>query len=158
LPALSSSSTPTTCLGSDSVRAELLQLIGPEWLWHPLGQCVGSHAEYIRCRSYNFWSGSGSDLGELTLLGILGTAALAYKQRNCHVRWCWRMSFHPVRGTTRVVCHKHHTVEVHDAMRKWHDDAHPERLGHGESVDSAGAVVRHDTPVVRSDAQTKEAP
>ena len=66
-------------------------MIGPEFLWHPLGQCAGTHAEIIRCRSYNFWSGSFSDVGEITL--VAGAIGLYYKA-NCHEHRCLRLSWH----------------------------------------------------------------
>jgi hypothetical protein len=47
---------------------------------------------------YNFWSGLGSDLGELTIASTL------YRHVNCHVRGCWRWG-HSVNGT--ITCHKH---------------------------------------------------
>lgn len=56
---------------------------------------------------YSFWSGFGSDLGEVTL--IAGVIAL-YRQHNCHVTGCWRIGKHPVMGTPYVTCAKHHPV------------------------------------------------
>jgi hypothetical protein len=52
---------------------------------------------------YGFWSGFGSDLGEVTLLGaILGI----YYRHNCHDKGCWRIGRHIVDGTPW--CNKHH--------------------------------------------------
>ncbi len=64
------------------------------WLWHPL-QGPG----------YQFWSGIGSDIGQVTL--ITGLAA-AYWQHSCHVGRCWRPGRHPVDGTPYKACRKHH--------------------------------------------------
>jgi len=52
---------------------------------------------------YGFWSGFGSDLGEVTLIGaVLGT----YYKHNCHHPRCWRVGRHVVDGTPW--CNKHH--------------------------------------------------
>jgi hypothetical protein len=54
---------------------------------------------------YGFFSGFGSDLGEVT---IIGGAYMIYRKHNCHVDRCWRIAKHPVEGTPYVVCRKHH--------------------------------------------------
>ncbi len=54
---------------------------------------------------YGFWSGFGSDIAEVAILG--GVIQL-YRKHNCHVRGCWRVAHHPVEGTPYVVCRKHH--------------------------------------------------
>jgi hypothetical protein len=71
------------------------------WLQHffgfDAGQGNGTH--------YLFWSGAGSDLGEIAILGaILG----AWHRVNCHVKGCWRIGRQHVEGTTYVTCRKHH--------------------------------------------------
>ena len=56
---------------------------------------------------YGFWSGIGSDFGEVVLLGIFATM---FKHFNCHVNsphFCFRFG-HPVPGTSFRACHKHH--------------------------------------------------
>lgn len=55
--------------------------------------------------AYAFWSGFGSDLGELAIVG--GLLAMIRKH-NCHVHRCWRIARHPVAGTEHIVCRKHH--------------------------------------------------
>lgn len=52
---------------------------------------------------YNFFSGSGSDLQELTMAGI---AAGMWHHINCHEDGCWRIGRHKVNGTPW--CNKHH--------------------------------------------------
>lgn len=65
----------------------------PLQLFHPL-----------RYWGYEWWSGAGSDLGELTLLGI---AIGAYKHINCEEPGCWRRGHrHPDHG--RPVCRRHY--------------------------------------------------
>lgn len=54
---------------------------------------------------YGFWSGFGSDVGEVALIGGLITVARAH---NCHVHSCWRVGRHQVKGTPYKTCRKHH--------------------------------------------------
>ena len=58
--------------------------------------------------TYNFWSGFGSDIGEVVLIGaILG----AFKKVNCHTPGCWRFGSHDwpdANGVTHKLCRKHH--------------------------------------------------
>lgn len=70
---------------------------------------------------YSFWSGIGSDIGELTLVGL---AIGLFRQHNCHVKGCFRVAKHPVEGTPYKVCRKHHPTipdrgasveEIHEA-------------------------------------------
>lgn len=49
-------------------------------------------------RMYNFWSGFGSDLGELAIVGAV------VRHVNCSQRGCWRLGHH-YGGT--VSCHRH---------------------------------------------------
>lgn len=62
---------------------------------------------------YGFWSGFGSDLSELALVGaLLGII----RRHNCRVRWCWRIGHHkltdPDSGAERMLCWRHHP-DVH---------------------------------------------
>jgi hypothetical protein len=56
---------------------------------------------------YQFWSGIGSDIGEVAIIGGLISI---YRKGNCHQQHCWRMSHHDyeVDGVTYRLCHKHH--------------------------------------------------
>lgn len=54
---------------------------------------------------YGFWSGAGSDIGEVAIIGGLATLI---RHHQCHARGCWRIKRHPVDGTPYVVCRKHH--------------------------------------------------
>ena len=52
---------------------------------------------------YGFWSGVGSDISELAIVGaVLG----AYRKHNCHAKGCWRVGRHSVDGTPW--CDRHH--------------------------------------------------
>jgi nitrite reductase/ring-hydroxylating ferredoxin subunit len=66
---------------------------------------VGSHAQVAACRSYNFWSGIGSDITEFAVLGWLYAFL---RKHNCHAKGCPRIGRHAVSGTDYVVCRKHH--------------------------------------------------
>ena len=56
-----------------------------DWFWHPL-----------RGLGYQWWSGIGSDLGEITLLVAI---VAGYRKINCHAKGCLRLSKYPVEGT-----------------------------------------------------------
>jgi hypothetical protein len=67
------------------------------WFEHAIGMTNGSGSEYL------FWSGFGSDLSEITLIGaIFGI----YYKHNCHVKGCLRIGKHIFKGTP--YCTKHH--------------------------------------------------
>lgn len=53
--------------------------------------------------NYDFWSGAGSDLTEVTLLGAV---AGWWHKVNCHQEGCWRIGRHLVDGTP--YCNTHH--------------------------------------------------
>jgi len=69
------------------------------WILHVMG------ADNLSGPWYGFWSGFGSDLGEIAIIGGLISI---YRRHNCHVKGCWRIGKHPVEGTTYVVCRQHH--------------------------------------------------
>ena len=72
------------------------------WAWNPM------HGA-----GYQFWSGIGSDLGELTIVAAIATPAIMfYRRNNCHVKRCWRLQWHRHPETGHPVCHHHHP---HDA-------------------------------------------
>jgi hypothetical protein len=67
-------------------------------LAHVLGLDNGSATPYL------FWSGIGSDLGELAIVGVL---AGMLRKHNCEVHRCWRLGRHSTDGG-HMVCRKHH--------------------------------------------------
>ena len=72
----------------------------PDWFWHPLQNGNG----------YNFWSGFGSDLGEVTLItAILASAYGAYRHHACHVDGCWRPG-HTDPKVSAPACQRHHSL------------------------------------------------
>jgi len=68
-----------------------------QWLSHFLGMdnLSGAH--------YGFWSGAGSDISELAILGFVYGMV---RKHNCHSRGCWRIGRHLVDGTPW--CNRHH--------------------------------------------------
>ena len=70
------------------------------WLWHPL-EGVG----------YQFWSGVGSDFGQVTLItGLLAVALTWRHHHRCHGDGCRKVGLHRVQGTPHKVCWNHHPV------------------------------------------------
>jgi hypothetical protein len=58
---------------------------------------------------YNFWSGFGSDLGEVTLITTVGIGVYTgVRKANCHTKGCWRIGHHPLEGTPYHLCAHHH--------------------------------------------------
>ena len=53
---------------------------------------------------YLFWSGIGSDLGELAIVGGLYGI---YRKSNCEVHGCWRLGRHAT-AAGQHVCRRHH--------------------------------------------------
>lgn len=71
------------------------------WLWRHFLQETGSSTS--SSRAYNFFSGFGSDIGEVALIGaIVG----GYRKVNCHVKGCLRIG-HYMAGIYKV-CRRHH--------------------------------------------------
>jgi hypothetical protein len=58
---------------------------------------------------YNFWSGFGSDLGEVTLITTVAIGVYTgVRKANCHTKGCWRIGHHPLEGTPYHLCAHHH--------------------------------------------------
>jgi hypothetical protein len=58
---------------------------------------------------YQFWSGIGSDLGELSILvAIVAFVYGWWRVHNCHVRGCPRLMWHPHPVNGHPVCRHHH--------------------------------------------------
>jgi hypothetical protein len=107
------------------------------WLLHWLAVHTGTVNE--PGPYYGFWSGFGSDLGEITLIGvILGALGTWYRRNNCHIDRCRRLSHRQVSGldehgqpVTFHVCRRHHPApapaaedvrRAHHAARHRHQD------------------------------------
>ena len=74
------------------------------WLWAHLLNGLGVRPR-TPSTAYNWWSGAGSDIGELAILGAL---LHGYKHINCSTAWCPRIGHHKVEGTPFTTCRKHH--------------------------------------------------
>ena len=72
------------------------------WLLHWLAVHTGTVNE--AGPYYGFFSGFGSDLGEITLIG--GVYALL-RHGNCEVKGCWRLGRHQTAAGHKV-CRRHH--------------------------------------------------
>ena len=70
-----------------------------DWIQHAIG------TDNLSGPLYGFWSGFGSDLGEVAIFG--GVVQL-YRKHNCHAKGCFRIGRHQVEGTPYIVCAKHH--------------------------------------------------
>lgn len=64
---------------------------------------------------YLFWSGIGSDISELAIVG--GLIAF-WRKHTCHVGRCWRFArhAHTVDGVTYQLCSKHHPIARKDPL------------------------------------------
>lgn len=86
------------------------------WFQHVTG------VDYSSGPAYGFWSGFGSDIGELAILG--GIVQL-YRQHNCAIKGCYRIGHYEVQGTKYKTCHKHATGPHHTKLIQDHKDKHP---------------------------------
>lgn len=68
------------------------------WLLHVLG------VDDVSGRWYAFWSGAGSDISEIAIVGAL---LAIVRKHNCAVGRCWRIGRHKVPGTDHLCCAKH---------------------------------------------------
>jgi hypothetical protein len=68
---------------------------------------------------YGFFSGAGSDLGEIALIGAIGTLIGGlWHKFNCHNAGCPRIGLHQLAGGMYLVCRKHHTAIIGHPRRK----------------------------------------
>lgn len=88
------------------------------WLYHYTGS-VGSGSWY------GFWSGFGSDIGEVTILSaILGI----YHHHKCAT--CFRFGRHILEDTKQKVCSKHYTHDCVDQIKSNHQLRYPHHIAH----------------------------
>lgn len=75
---------------------------------------------------YGFWSGFGSDIGEIALLGAI---IATYKHHNCAVPRCYRIAHkkYEIKETKQYVCRKHHTQKWHDLLIEQYKEDYPEQ-------------------------------
>jgi hypothetical protein len=54
-----------------------------------------------------FWSGFGSDLTELGIIGVVSTGVYQLVRKyNCHEPGCWRVGVHPAAGGRFLLCYR----------------------------------------------------
>jgi hypothetical protein len=92
---------------------EAVVVVAVVWLLHVphLGHWLQVHLGIIDEAGpyYGFWSGFGSDLAELSILGAIGTAVYQQVRKfNCHQPGCWRIGNHPAAGGQFMLCYRHH--------------------------------------------------
>jgi hypothetical protein len=81
---------------------------------------------------YGFWSGFGSDIEELGILGAIATGIYQLvKKYNCHEPGCWRIGQHPAADGQFNLCYRHHPdyqgrKPTHELIERLHRE-HAER-------------------------------
>jgi hypothetical protein len=90
-------------------------------IWHWFTNVTGINIPVSGSKWYNFWSGFGSDLGELVIIGVI----IGWYKRNKCIS-CWRLSHHDVAHTHFRTCHKHFTEDDHARLQKLHQEKFPE--------------------------------
>ena len=85
---------------------------------------------------YGFWSGFGSDLGEVTLITTVGLGVYTGVRRaNCHTKGCWRIGHHPLEGTPYHLCAHHHPDVPEGGV------THAQILEHGRRANAARSAA-----------------
>jgi hypothetical protein len=92
---------------------EVALVLATIWLLHVphLGDWLQVHLGIVDETGpyYGFWSGFGSDLAEISVLGAIGTGVYQLvKKFNCHQPGCWRVGNHPAAGGQFMLCYRHH--------------------------------------------------
>jgi hypothetical protein len=82
-----------------------------QFLWNWFLNVTGSrNSATTNATYYGFWSGFGSDLGEVVIIGGLVHFA---RHANCGQKGCWRFGRHnwtDAKGVVHKLCRKHHPV------------------------------------------------
>lgn len=89
------------------------------FLLHPIGLCVGPPHAIELCRGYNFWSGIGSDIGEVAIIGGL---IQIVRHLNCHQHRCWRIGRF-THGHLKLCARHHPKVPDNGHITREHIDA-----------------------------------
>lgn len=102
---------------------------------------------------YNFWSGVGSDLGEVTLItAILTPVVIAARHHNCATRGCWRLTSHTIEDPDSHVkyrrCHKHHPCipDEHSRHGIFRNHMSDEHLAEVDAAHIASTTHREGAP------------
>jgi hypothetical protein len=98
---------------------------------------------------YGFWSGAGSDIGELTIVGVL---VVGLRHVDCHDKGCWRIGLHKVDGTPYKAYRKHHPVlSQHpritaEVMAKAHEDFQAQRQADSNRIEEIHRYLTMPAP------------
>lgn len=68
-----------------AAAALFIVFVTPDWAWHPLGYCSGTASQVKNCKGYNFYSGIGANLQEVTLFVAI---AIFWLKHNCYEHGC----------------------------------------------------------------------
>lgn len=117
--------------------------------WHVLQHWLAVHTGTVNEGGpyYGFFSGFGSDLGEVTIIGAI---IATFKHHNCGVKRCWRIGKIPVEGTPHKTCHKHSTVAHHKTLHERHGREHPEQHELLNPVEVVNTPAARKVPVKRA--------
>lgn len=82
---------------------------------------------------YQWWSGIGSDIGEVTIAtSVIAGIGTFWFKHNCHIHRCWRLSWHPDKEG-HPICKIHH--EDHPAKSWFRSDKnHPRHSRNNKKV------------------------
>ena len=111
---------------------------------------------------YGFWSGFGSDLTELGIIGAIGTGVYQLvKKYNCHEPGCWRVGTHPAADGQFLLCYRHHPD--FQGMRPTHEmiaRIHAEHLKRQAAIHDRLHEIHHQlsTPVRNNDGPVAPGP
>jgi hypothetical protein len=81
---------------------------------HWLAYATGSYNVQGTPHNYNAFSGSLSDVGQITIAtGLMANVIVAWRVHTCHMYWwCWRHGHYSLDGTPYKLCNKHHPDNV----------------------------------------------
>jgi hypothetical protein len=140
-------------LGIVALICVLIAVVLIVWGWRVVFNWIEVHTGTVNESGpyYGFWSGFGSDLGEVTLVAaVLAGVYGAYRRHNCQDPKCWRLGKHPSEGGTFIFCHHHHPDLSYAAGRKMtliemHEHHHESRKRHttltSEQVEQAAETA-----------------
>jgi len=135
-----------------------IAVLGPVWLYHPLGNCTGTPAERTRCLSYNFWSGIGSDLAYIATIGgavLVGWRSYMHwrKLHECQEEGCKLIgTFHLPSGARACPIHHPHLDTRPVAERGLLHKLHVEHLNDLRASEHTGPADTNTQAPARGDA------
>ena len=100
---------------------------------------------------YGFWSGFGSDLAEIGLIGAVATGVYQIVRKyNCHEPGCWRVGTHPAADGQFLLCYRHHPdfrgqKPTHDMIERLHREHMARADAFHDKIDNIHAHVTKDS-------------